>query len=340
MRLAAKLSVAAIFIATTNAAVLAQPKPFYAGKVISLSTFTPPGGSYDTYLRLLAQHMGKHIPGAPNFVVLNQPGAGGIEALNYAGLSAPKDGTFMTLVGVGMFTNESLQGISGVSLKQFNWIGNFTSETNVILTSPTSQTKTLADAEKHSVLLGSIGAGSIDAQLPSAANYLLGTQFKVLYGYQGSSEVLLAMERGEVEGRLNGWSSLKAELGLDRLAKMNVLLQIGEKKNVDLPNTPLLNDSVTAGSEKRAVANFITQSLAMSRPLAAPPEVPPERVAILRRAFDATMSDPDFLADAKKAGYDIDPTRGEDVQSLVQEFFATPDAVVKMAKDALALQTR
>jgi tripartite-type tricarboxylate transporter receptor subunit TctC len=329
------VSISAMVLALWCGAAFGQEKPFYAGKVISLSTFTPPGGSYDTYLRLLARYMGKYIPGAPNFVVLNQPGAGGIEAVNYAGSTAPKDGTFMTLVGVGMFMNEILGQTGGASIKSFNWIGNFASESNVIITSSASQTKTLDDAKHHVVLLGSIGAGSIDAQLPVAVNYLLGTQFKVLLGYQGNSEVLLAMDRGEVEGRLNAWSALKAALG-DRLRAMHVLIQIGEKKDSDLPNTPLLKDEVKGDSEKQAVARFITQSLAMSRPLAAPAGVPQDRIDILRRAFDQTMADPAFLADAKTAGYEVSPTKGEEVQTLVREFFATPKDVVSLATKVLS----
>jgi tripartite-type tricarboxylate transporter receptor subunit TctC len=330
-----------VVLATFAAApCVAEPAPFYAGKTISLSTFTPPGGSYDTYLRLLSRHMGRYLPGEPKFVVVNQPGAGGILALNYAATSAPKDGTFLTLVGVGMFTQEALVGGLPVSLGKFNWIGNFSSVINVLVTSGESKARSIEDARRREVLLGSVGAGSIDAQLPNAANFLAKTRFKILYGYKGNSEVLLAMERGEVEGRVNSWASLKAQMEPARLQKLNVLLQYGIKKAPDLPNVPLLSDIAGKSADNQAVAKFIGQSLAMSRPLAAPPDVPADRIEILRRAFDKTMADPEFLAEAKKTGFDIDPTQGEEVQTAVTEFLATPAPIIALAKRALKLDAR
>ena len=341
MRLSKGAGVAAlIFTVATSLLASAQSVPFYSGKTISLSTFTPPGGSYDTYLRLLGNFMGRYILGSPHFIVVNQPGAGGITALNYATMSAPRDGTFLTLLGVGMFTQEALVGGLPVSLKSLNWIGNFASVTNVVVTSQSSGIGTIEDARRRQVLLGSIGAGSIDAQLPSAVNFLANTKFKIVYGYQGNSEVLLAMQRGEVEGRVNGWPSIKADLRSSEAQKLNILLQIATKKDRDLPDVALLSDVVEPTGDKQAVAKFIDQSLAMSRPLAAAPEVPADRVEILRRAFDKTLADPDFLAEANKVGLDVDPTKGEDVQAIVREFLSTPAPVVALAKSALQLEAR
>ena len=319
----------------------ANAADFYAGKTITMSTHTGPGGGYDTYLRLLAAHFGKHIPGRPNFIVVNQPGAGGLVALNYAGKVAPRDGTFLTLVGVGLLLQEATggQGMQ-VSLRDFRWIGNFSKVTNAIVTEKTSRTKTIADAMKQDVLLGSVGIGSIDAQLPAAFNALVGTRFKVVFGYTGSKEVILAMERGEVEGKLNGWSAFKSEMPASRIAALNVLAQVGLAADADLPNVPLFTDLVKADAQKAAVAAFLSLSMAISRPLAAPPEVPPDRVEVLRRAFDAALKSPELLADAQKVGFDINPMTGEEVQDGIERVVNAPKDVIARSKAAIETSTR
>ncbi|HWG04108.1 MAG TPA: hypothetical protein VG271_03755, partial [Beijerinckiaceae bacterium] len=260
---------------------------FYKGRTITFSTFTTPGGSYDTYLRLLTHYIGKYIPGNPSAVVLNQPGAGGLVAANYAGKSAPQDGTFATLMGVGLI----VQGALGepnlrVPLGDFNWIGNFTKDNNIIVTSETSTAKTLEDAEAREVTLGSLGAGSIDAQLPMVYNQLLGTKFKLIYGYEGTPQVLAAMERGEVEGQSNIWPTFKAVMPNGGARRLHVLLQIGLSKDLELSNVPLLIDLVKGDAAKEQIARFMTLATMISRPLTAPPNVPADRVQILRRAFD------------------------------------------------------
>jgi tripartite-type tricarboxylate transporter receptor subunit TctC len=314
---------------------------FFAGKSITISTFTPPGGSYDTYARLLARHIGRFIPGRPNVIVLNQPGAGGLVALNYAGKIAPRDGTFLTLVGVGLLLQEATggQGMQ-VSLRDFRWIGNFSKINNAIVTEKTSRTKTIADAMKQEVLLGSVGIGSIDAQLPAAFNALVGTRFKVVFGYAGSKEILLAMERGEVEGKLNGWPAFKAEMPPSRIAELNVLAQVGLAPDADLPNVPLFTDLVKTDAQKASVAEFLSLSMAISRPLAAAPEVPADRVEILRRAFDATLKFPEFLADSQKAGFDINPMTGEEVQDGIERVVNAPKDVIARSKAAIETSTR
>jgi tripartite-type tricarboxylate transporter receptor subunit TctC len=328
------------------ACCLPLPQPagaddFFAGRTISISTFTPPGGSYDTYARLLARHMGRFIPGRPTIIVLNQPGAGGLVALNYAGKVAPRDGSFLTLAGVGTLLQEATggQGLQ-VPLREFRWIGNFSKVNNALATWKTSKTRTIADARSHDVLLGSVGVGSIDAQLPAAFNALLGTRFKIILGYAGSKEILLAMERGEVEGKLNGWSSFRVELPNGRASELNVLLQMGLTPDPDLPGVPLLVDLTRADPDRHAVAQFLSTTMAISRPLAAPPEVPDDRVALLRRAFDATMKAPEFLAEADKTGFEINPMTGEDVQDGIERIIGAPRDVVARSKAAIETPTR
>jgi tripartite-type tricarboxylate transporter receptor subunit TctC len=338
-RSAGGLVLAMAFWLWSLAAVAAED--FFAGKTITISTFTSPGGSYDTYARLLARHIGQFIPGRPAVIVLNQPGAGGLIALNYAGKIAPRDGTFITLAGVGTL----LRGVTGgqgmqVALHDFRWIGNFTKVNDVLATWKTSPTKTIEDAKQHEVLLGSVGVDAIDAQLPAAFNALLGTRFKVIVGYPGSKETLLAMERGEVEGKVNGWSSFKGELQDERISNLNVLLQMALTADADLPNVPLFVDLAKGNPDREAVAQFLSLTMAISRPLAAPREVPSDRVDILRRAFDAALKSPEFLDEAERTGFDINPMTGEEVQDGIEHILTAPNDVIARSKAAIETSTR
>ena len=267
---------------------------FFAGKTVTMMTHTAPGGGYDTYLRLLARHMGRYIPGNPTFIVTNKPGAGGLLAVNYAGSIAPRDGTFLTLVQQALLLHEPM-GAPGLqtSLNAFNWIGNLSQSNNLVVTWETSPVKTIEDAKSHETSVGASGSGSTAAQLPAYLNVLLGTRFKVVLGYDGGPSINLAMQRGEMEGRgANTWSSYKATNPTEiKEGKFNLLVQVGLRKEPDLPNVPLLTDLVKGDTQKEQVARFVSLALSVSRPLAAPPAVSPDRVAILRRAFDAAMKD-------------------------------------------------
>src|SRR5262245_43658994 len=235
-------ALAGAFVANAGS-VAAQD--FFAGKTITISTFTAPGGAYDAYIRLLARHMGQHIPGRPQMIAVNQPGAGGILNINYTGKVAPQDGTYLTLAGVGVLMQEVIGAANlQVSLRAFKWLGNVSRDNNVVATWPTSKAKTFADAKAHDVSIGSLGAGSIDAQLPAAYNTLLGTRFKVIFGYTGTPQVMLAMERGEVDGKENTWTSFKTSLGAARARTLNVLIQNATSADPELPNVPLLIDLV------------------------------------------------------------------------------------------------
>ena len=189
----------------------ADAADFYAGKTITMSTHASPGGGYDTYLRLFAAHLGKHVPGGPRVIVVNQPGAGGLTAINYAGRVAPKDGTFLTLASQGILFQQATggQGLQ-VSLDDFQWIGNFVKSNDVIVTWYTSKVKTVADAKTRESILGTTGTGAVSDQLPLLFNALVGTRFKLVRGYEGASQMNLAMERGEIDGRgANMWASYK-----------------------------------------------------------------------------------------------------------------------------------
>ncbi len=327
---------AAVLSLGLAAPVLAQDA--YAGKTITLSTHTGPGGGYDTLLRLIARHWGRQIPGAPSFIVTNMPGAGGLTAFNHAARLAPQDGTFVTLVGQGLVVHEPT-GQPGLqaSLGAMKWLGNASQSPNVTAVWHSSPVKTIADARKGEVLVGSTGAGAPDAQMPRIYNALLGTKFKVVTGYTGGPQINLAMERGELDGRgANTWASYKATFPEAVREKWLVpLIQIGLKRDPDLPDVPLLTDLVAGDGKNEPVARFLSLTTAISRPLAAPQQTPPERVAILRRAFDSVMRDADFLAEAERLKIDIDPMSGEEVETAIRQILATPPDVIARTQAAL-----
>jgi tripartite-type tricarboxylate transporter receptor subunit TctC len=212
----------------------ARAQDFYAGRTISLSTHSTTGAGYDAYLRLLSRHMGKYIPGRPSFVVLNQPGAGGLLAANYAAKVAPQDGTFLTIVSQGLLVLEATGGRGlQTSLGAFKWLGNFSQSNNVTVTWGASKVRTLQDAMVRDVTVGATGAGSATVVGPTLYNSLLGTRFKIIQGYNGTGQINLAMQRGELDGHANStWTSIKTTLNSEfRDGKLNVLIQMGLARN-------------------------------------------------------------------------------------------------------------
>jgi tripartite-type tricarboxylate transporter receptor subunit TctC len=320
--------------------VPAFAQDFYAGKTITFSTHTGPGGEYDAYLRLMSQFMGKYIPGNPSILVMNQPGAGGLLAVNYAAKRASQDGTFGTLVSNGLLLFQAL-GQPGleVSLGDFKWIGNFSAANGITVAMDTSGVKTIEDAKQRPVVIGSTGAGSISGLLPMVYNALVGTQFKVVYGYEGTSQMVLAMRRGEIQGRSGApWHDYLSEFADEiKQGKLVALSQIGTARDPRLPDAPLLTELVKGDPQKEAAARFITIALAQTRSLAFPPGVPEDRVAVLRKAFDQLIRDPEFIATAQKAGIDLDPVSGAEVQAAVAEVMSTPKATSEKVRDLLNL---
>ena len=338
MRRAIEMLLAAAASLAVLMAAGARAEDFFAGKTITLSTHSEKGGGYEAYLRLLADHMGRHIPGRPTFAILNQPGGGGLTAVNFAANAAPQDGTFLTIVSQSVPVVEATGGAGlQTSLGKFKWIGNFTRANNVTVTWAASNVKTLQDARAREVTMGATGAGTSSEMGPILYNSLVGTRFKIVTGYSGAEALNEAMKRGEIDGRANStWASIKLTL-LDafRDGKVNVLIQMGLRKERELPDVPLLSELVAGNAKNEAIAKFMSLSVTAARPLAAPPGVPDERVAGLRRAFDATMQDPAFLAAAKTRGTDIDPMTGEETQAIVTAFLATPKSVVADLRAAL-----
>jgi len=335
---ASALVMVVAFVSPRNSLAQDFAQGFFGGRTISLSTHSTAGAGYDTYLRLLSRHLGKYIPGKPSFVVINQPGAGGLTAVNYAARVAPQDGTFLTLVSQGLLVIEATGGRGlHTSLGTFKWLGNFSQSNNVTVTWVTSNIKTLQDAMSRDVTLGATGAGSATVVGPTLYNSLLGTRFKIIQGYSGSGQIHLAMQRGELDGHGNStWTSIKTTLNREfQDGKLNVLIQMGLRKEPDLPRVPLLSDLVASDPRKEAIAGFMSLAVSVARPFAAPPGVPDDRVAVLRRAFDATMQDPEFLAEANQLNSDIDPMSGDETQRAIARILSTPKSVIAEVQAAL-----
>ena len=323
-----------------NAARADAVEDFYKGKQMRFIIRSDPGGSYDLYSRMIGRHIVKYIPGNPTILPVNMPGGGGLLAINHIAQVAPKDGTILTIPSLGLPMYQAID-FFGDKLKadmgKFNWVGNVTDSNPVLVTWHASKVKTLDDAKKQVAFLGTTGAGSISAQLPAVYNNLLGTKFKVIYGYGGDDAI--AMERGEVDGRAtNTWSSYKSTRpDWVKNKRLNYLLQIGLKKEPELPDVPLLMDLAT-NEEQRQIFTFFSTVVAITRPVATSPEVPAERVAALRKAFMATMKDANFLADAAKQQADVSPMPGEDVQRLTQALLDTPPDLLERVRAAMILK--
>jgi tripartite-type tricarboxylate transporter receptor subunit TctC len=312
---------------------------------ISLLIGTTPGGGYDVYARALARHMGRHLPGQPTLVAKNQPGAGGLTLANHMANRAPPDGSEIATVQNGLPFEKLFQTLSPdgrnalFDATKFGWIGSITQTVFVTVTWHTSAVKTLKDATTQQAILGASALSSDSYVLAMLSNRLMDTKFKVVHGYPGAAEVDLAVENGEVEGEAGkDWTTLTATRPQwIREKKINILVQMGMKPHADLAGVPMALD-LARTDEDRSVMEVVFAKFGMSRPFLAPPGLPAERLAALRRAFDATMRDEAFLAEAKKLGLEIDPVRGEDVEALVARIMSTPAALAQRVREVLKPQ--
>jgi tripartite-type tricarboxylate transporter receptor subunit TctC len=297
---------------------------------------TSPGNDYDFRGRLIARHMGKHIPGEPTIVPRNMPGAGGVTAANWLATIAPRDGTVMHMIMTNMMAAQAI-GTHGVQFdtRKFQWLGNTTSTPNVANSWHTSGVTKIEQTKTRELVIGA-PAGTAGVTYGTVMNALVGTKLKVVTGYPGGNEVNLAMERGEVEGRGSNswasWKSTKPEWIAEK--KIIILVQVGLKRDPDLPDVPLLLELATNDLDRK-VLTFLSAETALSRSLVTTADVPAERVTALRRAFDATMKDPAFLAEADKAKMDISAMTGEESQLIADSIVNTPPEVIARAKVVL-----
>jgi tripartite-type tricarboxylate transporter receptor subunit TctC len=331
---------AALIVVTTvllASIASAYADDYFKGKTIHIIVGTPPGGGYDTYARLIARHLGDAIAGKPTIIVSNMPGASGTKAASYLYSIAPKDGSVIATFNKSMPLYQAL-GQSGNAFKteQMSWIGNVSQTADIVAVWHTTGVKTIADAKRRAVIMGADSSGTMTAY-PALLNAMLGTRFKIVTGYAGGPAVDHAMEQGEVEGRgSNPWTSWKATRpGWVKEGLITPLVQVGLRKEPDLPDVPLLTD-LAETDEQRAMFRFISAPASIERPFAGPPGMAIEPLDILRRAFDRIVRDPAFLAEAAQLNLDVDPHSGEDVTEIVADIVATPPAIVRKVRDITA----
>ena len=296
------------------------------------------GGGIDLYARLVSRHIGRHVAGKPTVTVQVMPGAGGIRAANFLAEQAPRDGTAIATFAGGPIL-EPLIGARnpGYDMSAFTWLGAITKDIGLCMAWGTTPFKTIDDVKRQQMVVAGTGAGSDTDTWPIVLNDVLGTRFKLVTGYLGSQETILAIERGEAHGRcVFSHSALKiAKPDWLRDKKINVLLLTALNASPDFPGVPAVVDLVTK-PEDRQLLELMVGPTAMARPFVAPPALPASKATLLRRAFDATMQDPEFRAEAARLQADLAPTAGEDVQKLVARLYATPRPVIDRVKKLLA----
>jgi tripartite-type tricarboxylate transporter receptor subunit TctC len=332
----------ALFALSTQPARADAVAEFYRGRTVDLIVGYSVGGGYDTYARILARHIGKHIPGNPTIVVKNMPGAGSLKAAQFIYDVALKDGATFGTFGRGL-AMEPLIGASkpGYDSTKFTWLGSGTNESSVLTAWHTSGIKTWNDMLSKSFTVGGEGSGSDPDIYAALLKNLFGARLKLITGYPGTSEIALAMERGEVDARASwSWSSLKSTKP-DWISgkKVNFPVQLNLSKNPELPDVPLIMEFAT-NDRQRQILTLVLSRQTMGRPFAAPPGIPPDRKQALRSAFDRTMKDPEFLAEAKARAQEVNPVDGAALDRLIGDLYRTPQDILAEARTAITEGTR
>jgi tripartite-type tricarboxylate transporter receptor subunit TctC len=306
---------------------------FYRGKTINMIIGYPVAGANDFFARTVARHIGKYIPGQPRVVPRNMPGGGSFVAANHLFNVAPRDGTVLGLLAATIPLEQAL-GAPNVKFKagEFNWIGRMAPGTNVTFVWSSSPVKTIEDAMTTQVILGSTGRSATPTVYPSVLNNVLGTKFKMVMGYEGSTAAMLAMERGEVEGHSTSWDGLRAFRGnWVRDGRIRILVQYAVRRHPDLPD---VRTSVELGrnEEETQILRVVAHATEVGKMVLSTPGVPADRVAALRRAFDAMVGDPEYIADMKAQGLELTPMGGQELQQFVEEIGRVPPAILDKVK--------
>ena len=330
MRASAGLLAAFLALAVVISARADEVADLYRGRSVTLFIGYSAGGGYDAYGRVLARHLGKHIPGGPSVVVQNMPGAGSLRCANFLYNLAPRDGTAIGHFSRGL-AMEPLIGTSPTQFdaRRFGWLGSGTDEVSIFVTWHSSAVKSWDDALIKPFTVAGEGSGSDPDVFSAVLKNAFGARLKLVSGYPGSAEVALAIERGEVDGRVGwSWSSLKL-LKPDWVAgqRVNFIVQLALNKSQELAQAPLILDFADT-ERKRQILRLVLSRQPMARPFAAPPGLPQDRLRALRKAFDATMADPEFLAEAKHRGLEVNPVSGSEIDRLVDELYSTPPDIV------------
>ena len=306
---------------------------FYRDNTINLIISFPVGGGYDIYGRLVSRYMGKHIPGNPKMVPQNMIGAGGMKGANFMYGVAPKDGTTLGIIP-DTAPSEELLGTNGVAYvsKNFNWVGRISASTNVQVLWATSGVKTIADAQAKESVQGGSGPMAPAVIYPKLLNALGGTKFKMVTGYGGAAESCLAMEKGEIDGCLLAWSTVKAaKRDWLEQKKASIVVQWGSTRHPELPDIPTMVE-MGKTAEDKAILELYASATEIGKSIVAPPGVAKDRITALRRGFDAMLKDPDYLEEVRRLSLDFEPLSGEKLQAYVEELSKTPANVLAKAK--------
>jgi len=312
---------------------------FYRGKQLRMIVGSAVGGGYDLFARIVARHIVRHIPGNPGIIVQNQPAAAGVVMVNQLYSQGPKDGTVIGVPINGIPTAPLLQPGTQFDASRLIWLGSTNREAYVAFVWHTVPVERITELTEKEVIVGATTPGTTMVDFPLVANDVLGFKFKVVRGYAGTPQINLAIERGEVQGMGGlGWASVKAQTPhWIAEKKIKVLAQYGLKRHSELADVPTMLELAKSDADRQAMTMLFART-EYGRPYFLPPEVPAERVAALRRAFDATMTDPTFIAEAAKLQFDVDPLTGEQVQALVAQLMATPRDVVARVRGVLEAQ--
>ncbi len=310
---------------------------FYRGKTISIVVGSDSGGGYDLNARVLGRYLGRHVPGNPNIIIQNKPGASSLAATNYVYEVAPKDGTVIAAVQRPIpFPTLFVESGVRYDVRKIQWLGSTVNELGLVVAWHTAPQETIEDVFRIPMIVGGNGPATDTEIFARALNNILGAKFNIVSGYPGQAQIMLAMERGEIQGTANwSWSDIqKGHNDWVRDSKIRLLLQLGLKKSPDLPDVPLIVD-MARNDEDRSVFEILMGMKALGRPYFIAPGVPEDRSNALRIAFMETMRDSDFLAEAKKSLGTIDPVSGADMQNIVARVYSLPSNVVDKARQAV-----
>jgi tripartite-type tricarboxylate transporter receptor subunit TctC len=328
---------AALWLAACLSPAAAQENEFWRGKTVTIIAPTGPGGGYDAYTRMVARHIGKHLPGQPTVVVQNMPGAGGMTAANYVYNVAPKDGTVFALFDRAIPTTPLLYGDESKARfdpLKLTWLASLAREAGMGVVSTRAPAQTVEEAKKTELFFGSTGHENDAATYVRLFNELLGTRIKVIPTYKSQPEIFLAIERGELHGLfVTGYSANARTYVEDQISKgqMKLMVQMTLQKDPTLPDVPGVLDYVTK-EQDRQVIELLLSRLSLGRPFIGPPDLPPERLATLRTAFDKLLRDPEFLADAQKSGLPVQPIPAKEAEDILRRLYQYPPNIVQRTR--------
>lgn len=329
---------AAAALAPLSHASAQSSEGFFAGKDVRILIGAAPGGTYGLYAQLAARHLRDHIPGKPNLIMQSMPGAGGLVSLNYSYSVAPKDGTLMHLVHAEVLYETLLSRDTKFDAQGYQWIGRIADADSILLTTRNSNLKAFDQAKGREVVLGSTGIANIYALGPMLLNNIAQTKFKVIGGYKGASDIIIAMERGEVDGAGMTLANAMTIHGEKiRSGEFQPFLALSSKRISEFPDTPAMTEF--GGGANRVLMDIYASTGTIGRALAYPPGVPADRVKVMRDAFQKMIADPTFLAETKKTGVIVTPMSGEDLTAEISRVMKTPkdevDAARKIHEDLL-----